>query len=55
MKYLGKVMSIGAVILLLAGCTEKPLAPAAQINTPDEQTVVVDGEKQRIPLAAGVI
>ena len=51
MKYLGAVIGMGAVILLLVGCAEKPLAPAAQIHTPDEQTVTVEDEKHRLPIS----
>lgn len=50
MKYLVKIMSVSAVVLL-AGCAGKASAPA-QIHTPDEQTVMVDGKKQRLPIAA---
>ena len=49
MKYLGKIIGISAAILLLGGCAHKSSA-AAQIQTPDEQAIVVEGEKQRMPM-----
>jgi len=51
MKNVGQIIGMCAAILLFSGCTEKPLAPAAQIHTPDEQTVTIDGEKHRMPIA----
>lgn len=54
MKYLGIMIGMGAVMLALTGCAQKS-SGAAQIHTPEEQSVMVDGEKKRMPLAASVL